>query len=235
MRHKYVNWKWSNLKGCWYPNQMTKLIIHLLFIVPWWVLVNVGRLLESGTEILIDYQPGIMTNLVCWTWFSKSTISQRTGQRTVPSLASSFMKTAGSLRFFKGPDPLPHSKFSSKESEPAVLRFLIFFKGPEPTVLWFWNCWKNQNRWFFDPGILKEWELKVIWKVKEPSNTRSLSSCLPPWGDGSHFEREREKREIGEFFVGPDQNCKRMWVWGLREREGWVFASTLGSRKAKWP
>lgn len=29
------------------------------------VLVDVGRLLESGTEILLDYQPGIMSILVC--------------------------------------------------------------------------------------------------------------------------------------------------------------------------
>jgi len=136
-------------------------------------------------------------------------------------------------RIRTGSSSIPHFLQRNRTDGSLILELL---KEPEPTVLWSWNCWKNQNRWFFDPGILKEWEPKVIWKVKEPSNTRSLSSCLPAWGgDGSHFEREREKREIGEFFVGPDQNCKRMWVWGLREREGWVFASTLGSRKAKWP
>ncbi len=248
MRHKYVNWKWSNLKGCWYPNQMTKLIIHLSFIVPWWVLVNVGRLLESGTDILIDYQPGIMTNLVCWTWFSKSTISQRTGQRTVPSLASSFMKTAGSLRFFKGPGPLPHSKFSSQESEPAVLRFRIFFKGTEPTVLWSWNCWKNQNRRFFDPGIAERTRTDgsstlAFWKNENrrlfeksknrPTPVHSHPACLLEGGMALILREKERKEKLGNFLWDQTKIAKECECGDLeRERDGFLHPHLAAEKQS---
>lgn len=139
------------------------------------------------------------------------------------------MKTAGSLRFCNEPEPLPHPKFSSKESEPAVLRFRIFFKGPEPTVLWFWNCWKNQNWWFFDPGIAERMRTEGYLKSQRTAQhpfTLIHPACLPAaWGDGmALILREKEMKErLGNFCGTRPKLQKNVSVGTLeRERDGFL-------------
>jgi hypothetical protein len=94
-------------------------------------------------------------------------------------------------------------------------------KEPEPVmVLRPWHCWENENRRLFEKS------------KNRPTPVHSHPACLL-LEEMALVLREKERKErLGNFFVGPDQNCKRMWVWGLRER-GMGFCIHTWQQKSK--
>lgn len=138
--------------------------------------------------------------------------------RTTPSSQIFFQ------RIRTGSSSIPDFLQRTRTDGSLILELL---KEPELMVLRPWHCWKNENRRLFEKS------------KNRPTPVHSHPSCLPAcclrrW-HGSHFERERDEREIGEFLWDQTKIAKECECGDFREREGWVFGSTLGSRKAKWP
>jgi hypothetical protein len=184
MRHKYVNWKWSNLKGCWYPNQMTKFLIHLSFIMPWlgasqcWAVIRIWYTDNS-----------LITNRV-YDNFGMLTMALKIYKKIEKEPAKEPFLLWPVLTW----KPQVLEGYTKDQNHSLIPNFLHKNQNSQFFDSGFSS--KDQNRWFFDPGIAERTRTDGYLKSQRTAQ-HSFTLILPAFWRRwlSFWERKREKKD----------------------------------------